>query len=366
MDGAASRVAVEFHSLRVRVRPETADSVCITFEVPEELREHFRHVPGQHVVLRTELDGEDVRRSYSICTSPSDDALRVGVKRIPGGVFSTHATTGLHDGDSLDVMAPIGEFTHQPRHETEAKYVALVAGSGITPVLSILTAILEVETASECTLVYGNRTSASVMFLEELESLRNKHHERFRVLHVLSREPNELPLFHGRIDADKIRLLAVSLIDVDSIDAWFICGPLEMIETAIETLRGLGVSDERLHHELFFDQRIEEVPEAAPDVEGLVSFTFTLEGRTSVVSVDPSGPSLLDYARSVRSEVPFSCKGGMCATCKAYVLQGEISMTKNFALTAEETAEGLILSCQAHPIDGDVVITYDVRSAVGR
>lgn len=359
-------MVVEFHSLRVKVRPETDDSVCITFEVPEDLREHFGHIPGQHLVLRTELDGEDVRRSYSICTSPSDQALRVGVKRLPGGLFSTHATTALHDGDRLDVMAPIGEFTHQPRPETAAKYVALVAGAGITPVLSILTAILEVETASECTLVYGNRTSASVMFLEELESLKNKHHERFRIIHVLSREPNEVPLFQGRIDAAKIRLLADSLIDVGAVDKWFMCGPLDMVETATDTLRDLGVSNERLHSELFFDERIEAVPDSAPDVDGMVTFTFTLDGRTSVLPVDPSGPSLLDYARSVRGEVPFSCKGGMCATCKAYVLDGEVSMVKNFALTPEETADGLILSCQAHPVDGDVVVTYDLRSAVSR
>ena len=359
-------MAVEFHSLPVTVRPETADSVCVTFHVPPDLREHYRHLPGQHLVLRTELDGEDVRRSYSICSTANGDELQVGVKRIDGGVFSTYATTVLADGDTLEVMPPIGEFVHVPDPTAHGEYVALAAGSGITPVLSILTTTLESEPASRCTLVYGNRTSSSIMFIEEIEALKNRFPDRFQVIHILSREPHEIPLFEGRIDADKLRTLCGSLIDVDQIDKWFVCGPLEMVETAQHTLDELGVAAERVHSELFFDQRIERPPEPADSGEAMATLTLTLDGRTSVVNVDPDGPPLLDYARSARSEVPFACRGGMCATCKARVIEGEVTLEKNYALTAEELDAGYVLTCQAHPVGGDVRITYDVHGGMGR
>ncbi len=356
--------AVEFHSLTVSVRPETTDGVCLSFDVPDELRETFRHRPGQHLVLRAEIDGEDVRRSYSICSSSADDSLSVGIKAIAGGVFSNYATTELASGDTIEVMAPIGDFGHQPDAAANARYVALAAGSGITPILSILASVLDLEPASSCTLVYGNRRTTSIMFLEEIEDLKNQYPDRLQVIHVLSRESNEIALFEGRIDAEKLRLLADSLISPDDVEAWFVCGPLDMVETARSTLEELGVSEDRVHFELFYDQRV-DVPPEVDDAEGLVELTVTLDGRTSTVRVDPAGPPLLDYARSVRPEVPFACKGGMCATCKAQVLSGQVSMVKNFALTAAETADGLILSCQAHP-EGDVAITYDVHGGVGR
>ena len=358
-------MAVEFHPLPVRVRPETDDSVAVTFEVPAALRDTFRHVPGQHLVLRADLGGEDVRRSYSICTSPDCGELKVAIKRIPDGVFSTWATTELADGDTIEAMAPIGEFGYQPDPSRVGSYAAFAAGSGITPVLSILTSILETEPESRCTLVYGNRRVGSIMFLEELEGLKNRYPERFQVVHVLSREPHEIPLFEGRIDADKIRNLAGSLLPVAGIDAWFLCGPLDMVETAQATLAELGVPDERINYELFFDERIEVVPEADAG-EGSLTMTLTIDGRSSTVSVDPGGPSLLDYARSVRSEVPFACKGGMCATCKAKVTEGEVTMDKNYALTDEELAEGFVLTCQSHPTHTDVTINYDVHGGLGR
>ena len=359
-------MSIEFHPLPVRVRPETADSVCVSFDIPDDLRDTFRFVPGQHLVLRADLDGEDVRRSYSICTGIDAPNPSVGIKRIPGGAFSTYATTELADGDVIDVMAPIGEFHHHPDPQAACNYVALAAGSGITPVLSILTSILDVEAHSRCTLVYGNRSTTSIMFLEELEALKNRYPDRFQVIHVLSREPHEVPLFQGRIDADKLESLARSLISVPDIDSWFICGPLDMVETAVATLAELGVDDARINTELFFDERIDTVPDAPVDGDGLVTLTLTIDGRSSVVQVDPEGPPLLDYARSVRAEVPFACKGGMCATCKCQVLEGEVAMNKNYALTDEETAAGFVLSCQAHPVDGDVSITYDVHGGMGR
>jgi ring-1,2-phenylacetyl-CoA epoxidase subunit PaaE len=225
----------------------------------------------------------------------------------------------------------------------------------------MLSAILEIEDGSRCTLVYGNRTVSSIMFLEDLQALKDRYPERLQLIHTLSRETNEIPLFEGRIDEAKLRQLAASLIAVEAVDAWFVCGPLDMVETANHTLAELGVDGSLVHHELFFDQRIEAPPEPAAGAEGLVSMTVTLDGRTSSVLVDPAGPSLLDYARSVRPEVPFACKGGMCASCKCLVTSGAATMVKNYALTEAEVAQGYVLSCQAHPAGGDLALSYDLK-----
>ncbi len=352
-------MAIEFHPLAVTVRPQTDESVCLTFDVPEPLRPAFTHLPGQHLVLRAVIGGEEVRRSYSICTPPGGSRLTVGVKRIPGGVFSTWATTELADGDTVEVMAPIGEFHHRPAAGAAAHYVFLAAGSGITPVLSMLSAILEVEEHSRCTLVYGNRTVGSIMFLEELEGLKDRFCDRFQLIHTLSREGSGVPLLEGRIDAGKVRALTATLIPAGSVDAWFLCGPLDMVETVTATLADLGVDPSTVHSELFFDQRIEALPEASANTEGLVPMSFTLDGRTSRVAVDPDGPTLLDYARSVRPEVPFACKGGMCASCRCRVTEGSVVMAKNYALTESEVADGYVLSCQAHPAPGVTALALD-------
>ena len=360
----APPASIEFHPLTVAsVDTQTDESVAVTFEVPDDLRPLFRHTPGQHVVVRTEIDGEEIRRTYSICSAPGE-AVRVGVKRIPNGVFSTWATTELKAGDTLDVMAPIGEFLLDPT--TPGRYVAVAAGSGITPILSMITAALDQQPTSEFTLVYGNRTSLSIMFLEELEDLKNRFPQRFQVVHILSREPHQVPLFEGRIDGDKLRSLAAGLIDPGRVDGWYLCGPLDMVETTRATLDSLGVDEADVHYELFYDQRIEPVPEPADDATGAVTVHVTIDGRTSVVKADPTGPPLLDYARSVRAEVPFACKGGMCATCKAKVEAGEVTMEKNYALTEEELAAGYVLTCQSHPVSDEVSITYDVHGGVGR
>lgn len=354
-------MSVEFHPVAVTVRPETEDSVCVTLEVPDDLREVFQHQPGQHVVLRATVDGEDLRRSYSICTPPSAPSPQVGIKRIPEGAFSTWATTRLATGDTIEAMAPIGEFLYRPDRAAQGRYVAVAAGSGITPVLSIVTGILEQEPGSQVTLVYGNRTVRSIMFLEELEQLKDRYPERFQLIHVLSREANEIPLFEGRIDDAKIRTLTTGLIPAGSVDAWFLCGPLGMVETVSGTLADLGVDPTTIHSELFFDQRIERPAVSGDAGADTVSLTFTLAGRTSVVEVAADGPPLLDYARTVRSDVPFACRGGMCASCRATVVQGAVSHDRNYALTDEETAAGAVLTCQAHPVGGDVTIDYDSR-----
>lgn len=353
-------MTVEFYPLEVTVHPETDESVALTFHVPDELSDTFGHLPGQHLVLRAEVDGVETQRSYSICSPSGAPNPTVGIKRIPDGVFSTWATTKLRDGDVVEVMAPIGEFVHRIDPAATAKYVAIAAGSGITPILSIVGSILEQEPHSDVTLVYGNRTSRSVMFLEAVEALKDRFPQRFQVLHILSREPNAAPLLEGRIDADKIKALASTLISTDTVDSWFVCGPLDLVETVEATLGALGVDRARIHKELFFDQRIEPIAELQPD-ENTVELTFTLNGRTSSVHVDPDGPALLDYARTVRSEVPFACKGGMCASCKARVIEGEVGMDKNYALTSDEVGAGYVLTCQSHT-KGDVVLTYDLHA----
>ncbi|MDA3040664.1 MAG: phenylacetate-CoA oxygenase/reductase subunit PaaK [Actinomycetota bacterium] len=355
-------MSTDFHTLTIRrIDAPTDDSVAITFDVPEELREQFRHQPGQHLVLKADIGGDEVRRSYSIC-SPVGADPRIAVKRIPNGVFSAWATTSLAPGDTLDVMAPIGEFTLVPAADGPKRRVAIAAGSGITPVLSMITTALTDEPESEFTLVYGNRTSQTIMFLDEIEGLKNRFPQRFSVVHVLSREPHDVPLFQGRIDGAKVQALLDSLLPADAVDDWYLCGPLDLVETVKAKLEGAGVSDERIHYELFFDQRIEALPEHAPDETGLAEVAVTLDGRTSVVMVDPAGPSLLDYARSVRADVPFACKGGMCATCKARVVRGRVTMAKNYALSESQLTDGFVLTCQSHPVDDQPVeLDFDAR-----
>lgn len=364
-------MAVDFHSLTIsRIDPQTDDSVAISLAVPDELADRFTHTAGQHLVVRAEIGGEDVRRSYSIC-SPVGKELRIGVKRIPAGVFSTWATTSLAPGDTLQVLPPIGEFTLAADPAAPpARRVAFAAGSGITPVLSMIATALAAEPDSEFTLVYGNRTTRTIMFLEDIEALKNRYPDRFRVIHILSREPHQVPLFQGRIDADKIRAMAGLLgggEPLADIAGWYLCGPLDLVETAAATLTELGVGADRIHSELFFDQRIEPVPEPEDDA-ATVQLDITLDGRTSSLRIDPNGPPLLDWARSARAEVPFACKGGMCATCKARVIEGEVTMAKNYALTDDEVDGGYVLTCQAHPAPyvSRVALSFDVHGGVGR
>ncbi len=354
--------APQFHSLLVAdVTPLTDESVAVTFEVPEDLASEFRYLPGQHVTVRAEIDGQDVRRSYSICANANDGTLRVGIKRIPNGVFSGWATNTLSKGDRLDVMPPVGEFVISPDPARARHYAAIAAGSGITPVLSHVSTVLEAEPASRFTLVLGNRETRSIMFLEELAGLKDRYPDRFQLIHVLSREPQVVELFHGRIDETKMEALFDSLVDPDRIDEWFLCGPYGMVKGARALLEARGISPDAVHDELFFNEEIPELPEPVdPDAEGLSTVTFSLDGRASVVKVDPDGPSILDHALQVRRELPFACKGGVCATCKAAVVEGEVAMDQNWALVDAEVERGLILTCQAHPRSDNVVLDYDV------
>ena len=352
-----------FHPLRVAaVRPETDDAVSITFDVPDDLAAEYRYLPGQHVTLRAMIDGEDVRRSYSICANANDGALRVGVKRLPGGVFSTYATTALQVGDTLEVMPPVGEFTISPDPANAKHYGAVAAGSGITPVLALVATVLESEPRSRFTLLFGNRAARSIMFLEELEGLKDRHPDRFHLIHVLSRESGAVPMFSGRLDAERLTQLFDLIVDTDTVDDWYLCGPFEMVQAAREVLESRDVASSAIHDELFFAGPLDpaDLPPEPLDEAGAVTVTFTVDGRASTTRMRPE-TSILDAALRVRGELPYSCKGGMCASCKARVLEGTVAMDKNYALVEDDLNAGYVLTCQAHPTSDTVVVDFDQR-----
>ena len=350
-----------FHRLRVaEVEPLTEEAVAVTFAVPDHLAEEFAYLPGQHLVIRAEIDGRDIRRSYSICANANTGRLRVGVKKLEGGAFSTWANTRLAAGQTLQVAPPVGEFTINPDPGRARHYLAIAAGSGATPVFSHLTTVLETEPASRFTLVYGNRETRSVMFLEELQACKDRFPERFHLIHFFSREPQPVELFSGRISPDRLQRLFSRVVDADSVDAWFLCGPQRMVAEVEAFLRERGTAPEDIHHELFYEGEAAVAPPPLKNKEGTARVEFTLDGRASAVAVDPDGPSILDHALAVRRELPFACKGGVCATCKARVTEGEVRMDKNWALMEAEVGRGLVLTCQSHPVSERVVLDYDV------
>ena len=352
-----------FHDLHVlEVTPETDDAVSVTFAVPDDLVDEFRYMPGQHVTLRAAIDGEDVRRSYSICANANTGRLRVGIKRLAGGAFSTYAVTALRPGDVLSVMPPVGEFTITPDPSAARHYAAIAAGSGITPVLSLVSTVLETEPGSRFTLIFGNRSAQTIMFLDELEGLKDRYPARFQLIHVLSREGGIVPLFTGRIDAEKLISLFTTVVDADTVDDWYLCGPFEMVQTARRVLEGRGAAPDAIHDELFFAGPIDPslLPPEPEDEEGTVALSFVLEGRESAVRMRPE-TSVLDAALSVRRELPYSCKGGMCASCKARIVEGSVQMDKNYALVEDDLAAGFVLTCQSHPTTDRLVVDFDQR-----
>ncbi len=352
-----------FHPLRVSaVERLTDDAVAITFEVPDDLRDAYAFVAGQHLTVRTVVDGEEVRRNYSICAPATSGRLRIGVKRLAGGVFSGHATSALRVGDMVDVMTPTGRFFTALDPANAKHYCALAAGSGITPVLSIVSTVLEVEPRSTVTLVYGNRTTASVMFLEELADLKDRHPTRFRLVNVLSREPQEVELFSGRIDADKVRALLATLLPPGTVDEWFLCGPFAMVEQARPVLLESGVDPRNVHTELFHVEG--EAPREVTVVdderaEGSSTVTVTLDGRASTLQVPRTGVRVLDAVLGVRADAPYACKGGVCGTCRAKLVSGDVVMERNYALEPDEVEAGFVLACQSHPVTDEVVLDFD-------
>ena len=360
-DAPAAHRRATIHPLRVQaVEPLTDDSVVIEFEVPAELGSEFAFTHGQHVSLRLEAAGDDVRRSYSICSAAGSGRLRVAVKRLPGGIFSAFAMEQLSAGDVVEVVTPIGHFNTplDPGHTTS--YAMIAAGSGIAPILSNLTTILAVEPRSTVTLIYGNRTVKDIMFLEELEDLKNRYPERFALYHVLSREEQEVPLFHGHIDAERLNMFLDQLVRPEDVDEWFLCGPREMIESARAVLVERRVDADHVHAELFHAKdakppRIGEQHVAA----GAAEVTIILDGRSSTFPVDPDGERILDAALRVRSDAPYACKGGVCGTCRAKLVSGSVEMDQHFALEQREIDAGFVLACQSHPTSPKVVLDFD-------
>ena len=352
-----------FYPLRVtEVTRLTDQAVSVTLDVPDELSETFSYLPGQHVTIRAEIDEEDVRRSYSICTNANSGKLRVGIKQLPGGAFSTFATSKLAAGDTLEVMAPVGEFTIDIDPTSPRRGVAIAAGSGVTPLLSLISTSLKSEPYATWTLLLGNHTANSIMFLEELEGLKDRYRDRFLMFHILSQEGSDVPLLSGRIDADKIKTVHGRLMGEAVVDGWYLCGPYDLVMTAHKTLADIGVDESTIHDELFFAGPVDEsaLPPEPPSGEGSVDLTVILDGRAVDTRMTPE-TSILDAALRVRTELPFSFKGGMCATCKGRIEDGEVRMDKNYALVDSEVEAGYVLTCQSHPVTDRVVVRFDHR-----
>jgi len=352
-----------FHPLRVKdVERLTEDAVAITFDVPDDLREDYAYTHGQHLTVRTEVEGVEVRRNYSICAPATSGRLRIGVKRLHGGAFSGHATGALRVGDVVEVMTPTGRFFTALDPAQAKHYCAVAAGSGITPVLSIVTTVLEVEPHSSVTLIYGNRTTTSVMFLDELADLKDRYPTRFRLVNVLSREPQEVELFSGRIDAEKMRRLLATLLPPATVDEWFLCGPFAMVEAARDVLQESGVPPARVHTELFHvDGEAPRESTAVDDerAEGSSTVTVTLDGRASTLQVSRAGVRILDAVLDVRADAPYACKGGVCGTCRARLVSGEVTMERNYALEPDEVEAGFVLACQSRPVTDEVSLDFD-------
>ena len=357
----ATRRRAAFHPLRVKaVTPLTEDSVSIEFEVPPELADDYDFVQGQHLTIRTSLAGDDVRRSYSICSPAKSGRLRIGVKVLPGGHFSGFAHGRLRVGDVLDVMTPTGRF-NTPLDAANAKhYCAIAAGSGITPIISIVATALAQEPKSFVTLIYANRTSRSIMFLEELEDLKDRYRSRFQLLHVLSREEQDAELLSGRLDAARLTKITETLVPVETVDEWFLCGPYAMVHDLRDALVAQGVDKAHVHSELFHVDTSPPVPRTTPAAIGEgAAVTINLDGRRSTFRLASDDVPVLEAALRVRSDAPFACKGGVCGTCRAKVVEGSVEMDTNYALEPDELAAGYVLTCQSHPTSETLVLDFD-------
>lgn len=357
-------VDTHFHPLRVAERrPEADDALVLGFEVPEALREAYAFEPGQHLTLRQVLNGQEERRSYSICAGPGE-GLRVGIRKVPGGVFSTWLHAALQAGDRIDVMPPQGRFTFHPDPAAHRHLLAIAGGSGITPILAIVRALLAQEPGSRCTLIYGNRSGSSTMFKEELEDLKNRHLTRLALHPVFSREPVDAPLNAGRINRDKLALFLRTLVNVQDVDLAYVCGPHAMNDEAEAALREAGLAADRIHVERF------GVPGGAPSAatpaeqpgdapQAMV--TVIRDGLTRVLPFEAVDGHLLQAAARAGMDVPYSCKSGVCGTCRARLLSGQVRMDRNFALEPADLAAGFVLTCQAHPLTPVVTVSFDDR-----
>ena len=353
----------KFHSLRIAaVERETRDAVALTFDVPSALAPQFRFAAGQHLTVRATIDGHDVRRSYSICSPAQDGTLRIAVKRSPGGVFSTWANEKLAPGASLEVTPPMGHFGVAPDSARARHYVGFAAGSGITPLVSIIATTLASEPASEFTLFYGNRASGTVMFREALAALKDTYLARFNLVHVLSREAQDIPLLHGRIDREKADALLAHWVDLDRVDAVYLCGPDGMMRAVAEALAARGYPESKVRIERFAASipKHEHKPGKAPEPGHTeCEVTVILDGATRTFTLEKGRESILEAGLRAGLELPYSCKGGVCSTCRAKLVAGEADMDVNFALEDYEVARGFVLTCQSYPASDRVTVDYD-------
>jgi len=353
------------HDLTVKeIRNETDDCVSVSFSVPEDIQERFHYKAGQYLTLSTLINGEEVRRSYSLCSAPHEQEWRVAIKKVPFGKFSTYANEELRPGDPIQSFPPDGHFTIPTHPEHQKHYLAFAAGSGITPMMSLLKTIMLEEPQSTFSLFYGNRNAGSIIFKEELEDLKNTYLTRFKLYHVLSRQPSESPLFDGRIDGDKCKLFYQLLLSQNPPDEAFLCGPAEMIFELKDTLVELGMNKKQVHFELFSSPDDHKKKKDRPeddslDTGKLSTIEMKLDGKIHQFELGHKGVNILDAGIENGADLPYSCKGGVCSTCKAKVTEGEVYMDVNYALEDDELEQGYVLACQAHPRSDKVMIDFD-------
>jgi len=349
-----------FHTLSIAdIRKETADTVSIAFTIPEELKNDYKYFAGQYLTLRTTINGEDTRRSYSLCSSPNEGEWRVAIKQIEEGKFSTFANETLKAGDTLDVMTPTGNFHLESNPTHKKSYVLIAAGSGITPIISIAKTILDNEPNSDVTLFYGNKGFASIIFREEVEALKNKHMNNLRVVHILSRESLGNKIQKGRIDTDKIEELYQAFLKNTEIDEVFVCGPEQMIHSVRDKFKDYVKDPKNIHFELFTTSETAVQKKESNEPKIASNVTVIMDGDSLELAMDSDGETILDAAYKAGGDLPFACKGGVCCTCKAKILEGTASMDVNYALEPDEVAAGYILTCQAHPTSEKLTVSFD-------
>jgi len=350
----------KLHPLKISsIEKNTPETALLTFEVPETLKKEFSYTQGQHLTLRHDIGGEDLRRSYSICSSVAENCLKVAVRAVEGGRFSTFVNEELAAGDTLDVMAPAGHFYVDLAPENTRTYIAFASGSGITPIMSIIKTTLESEPNARFMLFYGNKTARSTIFRNEISMMKNRYLDRFSYWHFLTQEDLELDFFKGRLDGDKVRALSKSLIDVDQVDHAFICGPEAMIDSVSEALIEIGMDKNAVHFEKFLSEG--QTPVASKrvgDAGGTAKMTLIIDGDEFNIQADRK-TAILDAALNEGADVPFACKGGVCCTCRAKVLKGDVDMVLNQGLEPEEVDAGYVLTCQSFAVSDDVVLSYD-------
>lgn len=358
-------MAVHFHKLKIKsIKKETQDCVSIAFDISAELKTTFIFEQGQNITVKKNIDGEELRRSYSICTAPFENELKIAVKKVDGGKFSSYANDILKEGDVLEVLPPTGKFNTKLQTENRKQYVAFAAGSGITPILSIIKTTLQTEPQSNFTLVFANRSRSSIIFFDELEGLKNKNLQRFNFINILSREKTEASINSGRVDKQKLNDLN-KLINYNSIDEFFICGPEEMIFCVKDFLEAKEIDKKKIHFELFASAGVNKIntdnKKLYPTATATSTITVKADGRSFDFILGFNSDTILDAALKQGADLPYACKGGMCCTCKAKLLEGEVKMDVNWGLEEEEIEKGFILTCQSHPVTKKVVIDFDIK-----